>query len=403
MREKDLQDYLYEHPELLFPGCRVQEKAREYAIHGKRIDLLFRVDGVRYIVELKGVALQRDHIGQVVEYYGLMKVDLKEANLRMILVAPSIPEWRAKYLEELGIRCVEIPEVPDAVSAGRIAQTSGKIMREEKQQLAAESSVGPGDRLKWDEATVPATARTCTIAHRFLRDSLELLRPAFSEYEIVPYCITMGYSPDVEVQCVNDELRFRKGGVWWAYRFGASEEAPVNDVPNVSVITFDKGIEVILNSEIQPAQKVVRRRLRSNPGQFNQIAQELAGLTLKMWLKYEHQPKFYHWILCVQKGSGEFDAAVVLQAFSEHEKRFRAERDYWIGRIVEENRNLSDKLKEHLERANQKLNLATRFSLEILEENPFWRLDYEGQVKQIVDSVIRLKPLLDFFIEDERK
>jgi RecB family endonuclease NucS len=57
MREKELQDYLYEHPELLFPGSCVQEKAREYTIHGRRIDLLYVVEGVRYIVELKGARL----------------------------------------------------------------------------------------------------------------------------------------------------------------------------------------------------------------------------------------------------------------------------------------------------------------------------------------------------------
>jgi len=68
MREKDMQDYLYDHPEVLFPDQIIQEKAREYAIHGRRIDLLFAVDGVRYIVELKAIPLQRDHIGQAVEY-----------------------------------------------------------------------------------------------------------------------------------------------------------------------------------------------------------------------------------------------------------------------------------------------------------------------------------------------
>ena len=93
-----MQDYLYVHPEVLFPGSRVQEKAREYTIHGKRIDHQFVVDGMRYIVELKGIPLQRDHIGQVVEYYGFMKSYLNEANLRMVLVAPQVPEWRASLL-----------------------------------------------------------------------------------------------------------------------------------------------------------------------------------------------------------------------------------------------------------------------------------------------------------------
>ena len=201
MREREMQDYLYEHPEVLFPGCRVQEKAREYTIHGKRIDLLFVVDGMRYIVELKGVPLQRDHIGQVVEYYGLMKSYLNEANLRMILVSPSVPEWRAKYLEELGIRCVELPETPaDPASETRIASISRKSMRREETTSEQEAVLQPGDRLIWEEATAPATPRTFALARRFLRESLESIRTHFSEYEIVPYGITRGHCPDVDLE-----------------------------------------------------------------------------------------------------------------------------------------------------------------------------------------------------------
>ena len=113
MRESDIQDYLFMNPEVLFPGKNVQEKAREYLIHGKRIDLLFVVDDLRYIVEIKAVPIARDHIGQIVEYYGLMKEYLKETNLRMILVSPSIPKWRSVFLEELGIQCFEIKKIPD--------------------------------------------------------------------------------------------------------------------------------------------------------------------------------------------------------------------------------------------------------------------------------------------------
>lgn len=42
MRERDIQDYLFMNPEVLFPGKSIQEKAREYSIQGKRIDLLFK-------------------------------------------------------------------------------------------------------------------------------------------------------------------------------------------------------------------------------------------------------------------------------------------------------------------------------------------------------------------------
>ncbi len=110
MIEKDIQDYIFENPSYLFPNEIVQEKAKEYCIKGKRIDLLFRVNGIRYIVEIKNVALDRQHIGQIVEYYGLMKTYLNEAVLRMILVAPRIESWQKTFLEELGIKCFEFKE-----------------------------------------------------------------------------------------------------------------------------------------------------------------------------------------------------------------------------------------------------------------------------------------------------
>lgn len=112
MQERDLQEYLYDNPKVLFPDAVITEKTKEYYIRGQRIDLLFMVDGVRYIVELKSKIIERENIGQVIEYYGLMKEYMKEANLKMVLVAPEIPKWRSTFLEELGIRCLEIKEIP---------------------------------------------------------------------------------------------------------------------------------------------------------------------------------------------------------------------------------------------------------------------------------------------------
>jgi hypothetical protein len=120
--ERDLQDYLFANPDILFPGQKIQEKAREYQIQGKRIDILFVVDGTRYIVELKKVPIKREHIGQIVEYYGLMKSYLHEANLKMILVSPSIPEFRRAYLEELGPLLHQHSQCP---TAGGVVAWSG--------------------------------------------------------------------------------------------------------------------------------------------------------------------------------------------------------------------------------------------------------------------------------------
>src|ERR1035437_7641228 len=115
MLERDLQDYLFENPDVLFPGQVVNHKRREVYIEGRRIDLLFEVDRVQYIVELKRDTIRREDIGQVFEYYGLMRQSNETANYKMILVAPSIPAYRRIPLEEFGIRCVEAQHRPDSI------------------------------------------------------------------------------------------------------------------------------------------------------------------------------------------------------------------------------------------------------------------------------------------------
>nr|MDA3861029.1 endonuclease NucS [Melioribacteraceae bacterium] len=160
MRERDLQDYLYNNPEILFPGKNIQEKTKEYYIKGKRIDLLFVIDGRRYIVELKAIPLEREHIGQVVEYYGLMKEYLNETNLKMILVAQSIPRWRSIFLEELGIQCVEINDIPES-SSGEYIITK-KVIANPKQLDKLneyEQSIGPNEGFVNDDFEPVITSR----------------------------------------------------------------------------------------------------------------------------------------------------------------------------------------------------------------------------------------------------
>ena len=62
MLERDLQNYLFDHPEVLFPNAVVHQKSREVCIDGRRIDLLFEVEGVHYIIELKRDTIRRDDI-----------------------------------------------------------------------------------------------------------------------------------------------------------------------------------------------------------------------------------------------------------------------------------------------------------------------------------------------------
>lgn len=89
--ERDLQEYLFVHPELILPDEVIIEKSREVCVEGRRIDLLLRTNAARYIVELKAVPLTREHIGQVAEYYGLMRGQIRDGNFKMILVARLSP------------------------------------------------------------------------------------------------------------------------------------------------------------------------------------------------------------------------------------------------------------------------------------------------------------------------
>jgi hypothetical protein len=46
--------------------------------------------------------------------------------------------------------------------------------------------------------------------------------------------------------------------------------------------------------------------------------------------------------------------------------------------------------------------MATRLTCSFPEGDLFWQLPFAGQLKHVSDAVVRLKPLLDFFVKDAR-
>lgn len=403
MKERDIQDYLFAIPEVLFPSGNITEKAREYSIQGKRIDLLFVVDGVRYIVEIKNVPIQREHIGQVVEYYGLMKQYMKDTNLAMILVSSSIPAWRAVFLEELGIRCVEIPTVPETEEeAKRISKETISYKKKVKHKIEVEAALKDGENISFEDIACPITPKGMAFASRILTESLEPIREAFDGYDVIPFGITRASSQDYDLEYDpsrnHGNGKFSRGGIWWAYRFGFSEEMPKNDVPNISIIANTTGLDVGINAELQTSQKVMLNRIQANASEFNRLLANHGGLRLKTYLKYEHQPRFYHWILADMKLPGEFNGEDILRFRQEHEKAFNEEREKWLQFIISENKELSELQIKQLEERNKGLNLAIRLVEPFHENSVFWTLQPQKQVTEIVDAVKRMKALIDFFV-----
>ena len=72
---------------------------------------------------------------------------------------------------------------------------------------------------------------------------------------------------------------------------------PKNDVPNISITADTTGLNVIVNAELQPSQKVMIDRIQANTSKFDRLLADHGRIWLKTYLKYEHQPRFYHWIL----------------------------------------------------------------------------------------------------------
>lgn len=404
MNERDIQDYLYACPEVLFPTGNITEKAREYYIQGKRIDLLFVVDGVRYIVEIKNLPIQREHIGQVVEYYGLMRHYMKDANLAMILVSSSIPAWRAAYLEELGIRCVEIPAVPSSdEEVKRIQKETRTANNRNKEKARIEAVLGDNEPIRFEDISCPVSPRGMAFACRSLSESLEPLREAYAGYDILPFGITRTSSHDFDLE-FNSTLNhgaeeFKQGGIWWAYRFGFSENMPKNDVPNISVISNATGLDVVLNAELQLSQRVLLDRIKESLAAFNAILMDHGKLWLKTYLKFEHQPRFYHWILADLLPPGSYDGETILRVRKKHENDFEQERSTWIDRIIAGNPAITEAKVSHLKNQNKKLNLAIRLVEPFGKDAALWTLNKEQQLSSLVEAVKRLKPLVDFFVK----
>lgn len=403
MLEREIQDYLFQHPETLFPGQAIQEKHREYSIQGKRIDLLFKVDGVRYIVELKRNSIERDHIGQIVEYYGLMREALRAEQIRMILVAPRIPTFRKIYLEELGIRCVELTMPLEAHSTStQLISQSVSYQKALEARQSIDHLFSDGSALAFTELSQPATPLALAMTHRVLRDSLESVRNAFSGYETVPIRMIQASSPDQvawPAPMTPDQIpTFQRGGAWWAYAFGKSETMPKNDVPNISVASMPGSLDLIVNAELQTSQRVMINKVAKSPVEFDRLLLAHGNLQFQAWLKLEHQPRFYHWIPVCKEPAGTWNADRLLSYYRQLECDFKDHRETWITWLKQHRPELTPGQSSHLEKTNRSLNVALRLVRPFKVSDSLWGMGYKDQLCTVEKEVAKLRPFIDFFV-----
>ena len=398
MSERDLQNYLFENPDVLFPQQYVNSKRREVFIEGRRIDLLFEVDGVQYIVELKKDTIKRETVGQIFEYYALMRMSSITANFKMILVAPSIPAYRRLPLEEFGIRCVEIEHPPlTEARSFELKKIVSQAKRQEQKVYVDVDTVAP-HQIRFEELVPPASASSMRLSHVLLRDGLLDIERAYSEYEVLPVKMKSSYSPDVFCFPAGTESdpRFIHGGAWWAYSFGHSETMPKNDVPNISVSAQPWGLDFAINAELQTSQNVMRSNIGRSRSEFDKLLKP-SHLQLQTWLKIEHQPRFYHWILLDKLQHGAWNGEKLLELYAGAEAAYQQLRSRWISWIEMKRPELSAGQLLHMKRTNRKVNLALRLAYSFEEHDAIWTQNYTDQQAQFVLAYIRMKPLIEFF------
>jgi hypothetical protein len=401
MLERDLQTYLFENPDILFPGQTIVNKQREVFIGGLRIDLLYEIDGIQYIVELKRDTIKREDVGQIFEYYALMRQRHDTATFKMILVAPSIPLYRRSALEGFGIRCVEVEHWPETKrDVAELVTESVKYQKRERAEAINNVALPETTQVRFDDFIPPVTAQSLQLSHQLLRDGLLDIERAFSaEYEIVPVKMVNSRHPDVLCFPATESMPsplFTGVGAWWAYSMGHSEEMPKNDVPNISVNALPWGLDFAINAELRTSQEVMRERIAAHLERFNRIVSEHGSLRLQAWLKIEFQPRIYHWVLLVQKEKGTWQGRDLIDFHRRLEVTFPTIRGQWLEWIRNRRPELTPKQIAHMERTNQNLNLALRLVHCFEKDHEVWSLPYEEQKIRFGDQYHRLKPLVDF-------
>ena len=109
MLEKDIENLIANYPQEFFPKEEFTLINQQYTVRNRRIDILFKDKYNRLIiVEVKRGILSREASGQIIEYYGLLKNELPDQTIELILCANPIPKERKTFLETVGIECKEI-------------------------------------------------------------------------------------------------------------------------------------------------------------------------------------------------------------------------------------------------------------------------------------------------------
>src|SRR6266567_3238407 len=110
MTEREMEDLLWEYPELLLNEPLVRHQ-RQAASPVSRADLVFTDQiGRLLVIEVKKGVLPRNAIPQVMDHFGSLKTKHPDRSIEMMVVANQIPSERKATLDSYHIEWREIPD-----------------------------------------------------------------------------------------------------------------------------------------------------------------------------------------------------------------------------------------------------------------------------------------------------
>lgn len=110
MLEKDIENLIAQYPIEFFPDSKLKLIGQQVKLGSYFADLIFEADGDNIIIEVKRGILKREAVGQIIDYYGVIKEKEPHKNIILIIVANVIPKERTIFLsEKLGIKFIELP------------------------------------------------------------------------------------------------------------------------------------------------------------------------------------------------------------------------------------------------------------------------------------------------------
>lgn len=109
----------------------------------------------------------------------------------------------------------------------------------------------------------------------------------------------------------------------------------------------------------------MRERIRASSGNFDKLKAEHGSLQFQALLKFEHQPRMYHWLPLFLFELNTWSGATILDTYDRVEQNFAKLRTDWIPWIEDNQTKLSRGQAEHMSRRNRKPILALQLPLRI--------------------------------------